>query len=120
VFEAKAMGVLIALHLLGMEHHSDAATIRHDNQAVRATLTINKPKPAQCIIDGIFLQAEEICKQPVWPSYRVELMWAIVALRATRGLIRKPIRSGTQEGASLPPLLIESPGWMRQDDDGSW
>src|SRR6266481_5437211 len=47
VFEAEAVGVLMALHLLRNKWGIRRATIHLDNQAVLGVLSICKPKPAQ-------------------------------------------------------------------------
>src|SRR6266481_8815110 len=75
VFEADAVGVLMALHLLRSERGIQRATIRLDNQAVLGALSIRKPKPAQIIIDEIIVQIEETWQQARHPTFRLEIGW---------------------------------------------
>ena len=60
VFEAEAIGVMLALHMLKMERHVRKASIRLDIQAVLGALAEHKPKPAQSIIDQILSQVETV------------------------------------------------------------
>jgi len=53
VFEAEAVGVVLALHMLRYERHAKRAVIQLDNQAVLGALSSHKPKPSQAIIDEI-------------------------------------------------------------------
>src|SRR6266481_8557687 len=75
VFEAEAVGVLMALHLLRSEWGIRRATIHLDNQAVLGALSIRKPKPAQTIIDKIIAQIKETWQQARHPAFRLEIGW---------------------------------------------
>jgi len=114
VFKVEAVRVLLALHLLGLECQLDRVTIRLNNQVVIAALSLHKPKPAQSIIDGVLLQAEEIWKQLAWPSYRLEVAW-VRGHNGTQGNemanqeAKEAAWGGVQEGASHPPFLIGLP-----------
>jgi ribonuclease HI len=114
VFEAEATGVLLGIHLIKSMPHANNATIKLDNQAVLAALSIRKPKPAQSIIDEILLQAENVWKSASNPDFILDITWVrghngtegnekvdVAAKEAARGI-------GTQEG-TLPDLLAGPP-----------
>ena len=75
VFEAEAVGVLLALHLLRFEWDATKAIILIDNQAILGTLVIHKAKPAQNIIDEIISQVENTWRQAGNLGFQLELGW---------------------------------------------
>jgi hypothetical protein len=54
VFEAEAVGVILALHMLHFERDTKRAIIQLDNQAVLGALSLRGPRPSQYLIDEIF------------------------------------------------------------------
>ena len=75
VFEAEAVGLLLALHMLKYERDIPWAVIRLDNQAVLGALHIRKPSPAQTIIDEILVQMERNWARVHDPAYTLEVTW---------------------------------------------
>ena len=75
MFEAEAVGLLLALHMLKYEHDIPWAIIRLDNQAVLGALPIHKPSPAQTIIDKILVQMERNWARARDPAYTLEVTW---------------------------------------------
>ena len=63
VFEAEAIGLLLARHLLSFERDAGKVKIWLDNQAVLSALLICKPRPVQSIIDHMISQIESNWKQ---------------------------------------------------------
>ena len=53
VFEAEAVGVILALHMLHFECDAKQAIIQLDNQAVLGALSLCSPRPSQYLIDEI-------------------------------------------------------------------
>ena len=75
IFEAEAIGVMLALHMLKMEWHVRKASIRLDNQAVLGALAERKPKLAQSIIDQILSQVETVWQRASDPTFQLEIGW---------------------------------------------
>ena len=116
VFEAEAVGVLLALHMLRHEREVKKATIWLDNQAVMAlmgALTIHKPKPAQNIIDEIILQAENIWRRANHCAYRLDIRWvkghsAEDGNEKVDAEAREAARGHTSQARKLPGYLTGS------------
>ena len=75
MFEAEAVGVLLALHLLRHAPNVQRATIHLDYQAVIESLHIHKPRPVQYLIDEIIHQVDNIWRRATHPSSRLEILW---------------------------------------------
>src|SRR6266481_1076869 len=114
VFEAGAVGVLMALHFLRSERGIWRATIRLDNQAVLGALSIHKPKPAQIIIDKIIVQIEETWQRARHPAFRLEIGW----IKGHSGVERnekadqeakKAAGGQASRACMLPRFLMEEP-----------
>jgi len=75
VFDSEAVGVLLALHLLGSECQLDRVTIRLNTQAVIAALSIYRPKPVQSIIDTVISQAKDIWTWAGCLDHQLEITW---------------------------------------------
>ena len=75
VFEAEAVGVILALHMLHFEHDAKRAIIQLDNQAVLGTLSLRGPRPSQYLIDEITRQVDSIWEWACDPAFRLEIGW---------------------------------------------
>ena len=75
VFEAEAVGILLALHLLWLEWDTTKAIIQIDNQAVLGALAIRKVKPGQNIIDEIISQVKNTWRWSGNVGFQLELGW---------------------------------------------
>ena len=75
VFEAEAIGLFLALHLLSSEQDVGKVKIQLDNQAVLSALLIRKPWPAKSIIDYVISQIESNWKRSQNRDYRLVIEW---------------------------------------------
>ena len=75
IFEVEAIELLLVLYMLRSEQDARRVTIKLDNQAVLAALSICKPKPTQYLIDEILQQIEHIWGHLRDPGFRLEIGW---------------------------------------------
>ena len=75
MFEAEAVGVLLALHPLWCTPNVQRETIHLNNQAVIESLHIHKPRPVQYLTDEIIHQVDNIWQHATHPSFRLEISW---------------------------------------------
>ena len=68
MFEAEAVGVLLALHPLWCTTNVQRATIHLDNQVVIESLHIHKPRPVQYLTDEIIHQVDNIWQHAMHPD----------------------------------------------------
>ena len=73
-FEAEAVGLLLALHLLRHERGARSATIMLDNQAVIQALEHRKPKLAQHIMEDLIRQISSAYHQARHPDFELNIM----------------------------------------------
>jgi ribonuclease HI len=75
MYEAEAVGVILALELLARERGIETASIMLDNQAVIQSLSYVKPRPAQHILH----RAHELANRIAHPAKRqwtsLKLAW---------------------------------------------
>ena len=75
VFEAEAVGPLLALHMLKYKCDAPQAIVRLDNQAILGALHICKPSPMQAVIDKIIVQMERNWAGASNPAYTLNVTW---------------------------------------------
>jgi len=73
VYEAEAVGVVLALHMLSFKRDVRWATIHLDNKAVLGVLMACRSRPAQKIIDKIISQMEDIWHNATDPAFQLEI-----------------------------------------------
>ena len=111
-YEAEAVGLLLALHLLRRARDVRKATIHIDNQAVINLLSIHKPKSAQYLIDKIFQQIDNLWERATHPTYALEIMWikghsSSVGNEEVDREAKKAAEGNSSRIGALPSLLAE-------------
>ena len=114
VFEAEAVGLLLALHMLKYECDAPRAIVRLDNQAVLGALHIRKPSPAQAIIDEIIAQMERNWAGASNPAYTLDITW----VRGHSGVegnervdreAKEAAKGRSSQKRNLPKFLTKAP-----------
>ena len=74
-YEAEAIGLSLALHMIWMEGHARSASIQLDNQAVIQLLQYRKPRPSQYIINDLLHQIKDVLQHATDPDFVMSIVW---------------------------------------------
>ena len=112
-FEAEAVGLLLALHLLSLERGACSATIMLDNQALIQTLEHRKPKPAQHIMEELTCQISSAYRQVRHLDFELNIMWVkghanIEGNELVDGAAKLAVGGESSAASLLPPMLMSS------------
>ena len=114
VFEAEAVGLLLALHMLKYERDAPQAIVRLDNQAVLGALHICKPSPTQAIIDEIITQMERNWAQASNPAYTLDVTWVwghsgVEGNKRVNCEAKEAAKGRSSQKRNLPKFLTKAP-----------
>ena len=114
VFEAEAVGLLLALHMLKYECDAPWAIVRLDNQAVLGALHICKPSPTQVIIDEIIAQMERNWAGASNPAYTLDVtwVWGHIGVEGNERVNREAkeaAKGHSSQKRNLPKFLTKAP-----------
>ena len=107
-YEAEAIRLSLALHMIQMEGHARSASIRLNNQAVIQSLQYHKPRPSQYIINYLLHQIKDVLQHATDLDFVMSIVWVKGHIDVEGNeLVDKAVKvaavgTSSQE-ASLPP-----------------
>jgi ribonuclease HI len=112
-YKAEAVGIVLAMHLLGHERNVWTAWISLDNQAVITALDIRKPGPGQNIINNFLQLAEKKGNRSNKAHYNLEVTWVkghmdIGGNEKVDAKAKKAAGGKTSKARNLPEFLMEN------------
>jgi ribonuclease HI len=107
-FEAEAIGLSLALHMIRLDRHASSAAIRLDNQAVIQSLQYRKPRPSQYIINFLLLQIEDVLQHATDPDFVLSIVWVkghidVEGNELVDGAAKAAAAGESSQEALLPP-----------------
>jgi ribonuclease HI len=113
-FEAEAIGLQLALHMLKFERNAKKATVWLDNQAVIQSISNRKPKPAQYLINKIRRQTKAIWRRAEHPAFQLEIAWVkghneVEGNERVDREAKKAARGESSQARNLPSHLTTNP-----------
>jgi ribonuclease HI len=113
-FEAEAVGLMLALHLLRRKRDTQRATIWMDNQAVIQALSARKARPAQYLIDAIRSQIKGIWRRANHPCFQLEIEWVkghadVAGNERVDSEAKRAAKGEISRTCALPHTLADAP-----------
>ena len=112
-FEAKLVGILLGLWLVGREPDADSASLKADSQAAIQALHTHKPGPGSYLLDEIHELSTSLCERSL-SSLQLKISWisshdGITGNNTVDEEAKAAVTGNSSPWQELPPLLQSDP-----------